>query len=196
MISCDQRCKAIYEIRSQAIIEDYRIWRSQLTYHSWRKGFAKLNSKAFPFFSSASSGRFRMKQSDSIETSSRFQLWPKDLYLTHWSFRMSQPQQNWGQSLQYRPTLERIARREGQATFEEVIGAMDKLVTLVEKGVPSRELTHPIPAGPFWVDDFPFPSRNRWDMWSTRSLEDTEAPKEMGWLFSHKSQLIDWVKSG
>lgn len=48
---------------------------------------------------------------------------------------MSQPQQNWGQSLQYRPTLERIARREGQATFEEVIGAMDKLVTLVEKAV-------------------------------------------------------------
>eukprot|EP00438_Fugacium_kawagutii_P026793 Skav209679 [mRNA] locus=scaffold1603:85710:98860:- [translate_table: standard] len=51
-----------------------------------------------------------------------------DLYLTHWSFRMSQPQQNWGQSLQYRQTLERIARREGQATFEEVVGAMDKLV--------------------------------------------------------------------
>lgn len=49
---------------------------------------------------------------------------------------MSQPQQNWGQSLQYRPTLERIARREGQATFEEVIGAMDKLVTLVEKEYP------------------------------------------------------------
>ncbi|CAK9089123.1 unnamed protein product [Durusdinium trenchii] len=51
-----------------------------------------------------------------------------DLYLTHWSFRMSQPQQNWGQSLQYRPTLEKIARREGQATFEEVVQAMDKLV--------------------------------------------------------------------
>eukprot|EP00913_Durusdinium_trenchii_P033986 g31813.t1 len=46
-----------------------------------------------------------------------------DLYLTHWSFRM-----NWGQSLQYRPTLEKIARREGQATFEEVVQAMDKLV--------------------------------------------------------------------
>lgn len=66
----------------------------------------------------------------------QLRLRPKDLYLTHWSFRMSQPQQNWGQSLQYRPTLERIARREGQATFEEVIGAMDKLVTLVEKEYP------------------------------------------------------------
>ena len=75
---------------------------------------------------------------------------------------MSQPQQNWGQSLQYRPTLERIARREGQATFEEVIGAMDKLVTLVEKGVPSRELTYPIPAGTFESMIF------RWDMWSFR----------------------------
>lgn len=53
----------------------------------------------------------------------------EDLYLTHWSFRMSQPQQNWGQSLQYRQTLEKIARREGQATFEEVVGAMDKLAT-------------------------------------------------------------------
>ena len=91
---------------------------------------------------------------------------------------MSQPQQNWGQSLQYRPTLERIARREGQATFEEVIGAMDKLVTLVEKGVPSMELTYPIPAGTFELMIFRT-SRNRWDMFS-RSMEDTEAPKEMG----------------
>lgn len=58
----------------------------------------------------------------------RLQMDHVDLYLTHWSFRMSQPQQNWGQSLQYRQTLEKIARREGQATFEEVVGAMDKLV--------------------------------------------------------------------
>ncbi|CAJ1421721.1 unnamed protein product [Effrenium voratum] len=51
-----------------------------------------------------------------------------DVYLTHWSFRLSQPQQNWGQSLQYRQNFERIARREGQASFEEVVKAMDKLV--------------------------------------------------------------------
>ncbi|CAK0846358.1 unnamed protein product [Prorocentrum cordatum] len=50
-----------------------------------------------------------------------------DVYLTHWSFRISQPQQNWGQSLQYRQDAEPFARQAGQATFEEVVRTMDQL---------------------------------------------------------------------
>jgi len=50
-----------------------------------------------------------------------------DVYLTHWSFRESQPQQNWGQSLQYRQESEPYAQSHGQATFEEVALAMDAL---------------------------------------------------------------------
>ena len=153
--------------------------------------FAKLNSNAFPFFFVSFHEVLHLHSSsdETVLHSSvlgQLRLRPKDLYLTHWSFRMSQPQQNWGQSLQYRPTLERIARREGQATFEEVIGAMDKLVTLVEKGVPSRELTYPIPAGTFESMMFLFPFGGICD----RSVEDTKAPKRIGWLFSHKTQLV------
>jgi len=51
-----------------------------------------------------------------------------DIYLTHWSFRISQPQQNWGQSLQYRTDNERAAQARGQATFEQVVRAMDEMV--------------------------------------------------------------------
>lgn len=50
-----------------------------------------------------------------------------DVYLTHWSFRTSQPQQNWGQSLQYRQDEEAFARRMGQTNFEEVTKTMDQL---------------------------------------------------------------------
>eukprot|EP00930_Biecheleria_cincta_P005541 TRINITY_DN106472_c0_g1_i1.p1 TRINITY_DN106472_c0_g1~~TRINITY_DN106472_c0_g1_i1.p1 ORF type:complete len:559 (+),score=76.87 TRINITY_DN106472_c0_g1_i1:24-1679(+) len=50
-----------------------------------------------------------------------------DVYLTHWSFRISQPQQNWGQSLQYRQEDEPYAQSHGQSSFEEVALAMDAL---------------------------------------------------------------------
>mmetsp|Transcript_120690 Transcript_120690/g.240337 ORF Transcript_120690/g.240337 Transcript_120690/m.240337 type:complete len:548 (-) Transcript_120690:6-1649(-) len=51
-----------------------------------------------------------------------------DVYLTHWSFRLSQPQQNWGQSLQYRSDVDPFAKQQGQATFVEVVTTMDALV--------------------------------------------------------------------
>jgi len=51
-----------------------------------------------------------------------------DIYLTHWSFRMSQPQQNWGQSLQYRQDVEQFARVRGQPSFEEIAGTFGALV--------------------------------------------------------------------
>jgi len=51
-----------------------------------------------------------------------------DVYLTHWSFRMSQPQQNWGQSLQYRQDVEDFARVRGQPSFEDIAGTFGDLV--------------------------------------------------------------------
>lgn len=51
-----------------------------------------------------------------------------DLYLTHWSFRSSQPQQNWGQSLQYRQDSESYAQAKGQPTFEDIVATFGALV--------------------------------------------------------------------
>lgn len=51
-----------------------------------------------------------------------------DVYLTHWSFRLSQPQQNWGQSLEYRMESEPFYRNLEQSNFEDVCRSMDKLV--------------------------------------------------------------------